>query len=428
MLTKAWTKFKYHKVQQEAWRCKKRFVSIPAGRGSGKTELAKRRLVRYLPIVKDDHDCRYFYGAPTERQAKRIAWDHFLKLIPADWIKSISISELMIITKFGTSLYVVGMDKPQRIEGGQWDGCVLDESCDLKPGIFDRNIMPALTWYNAWCWRIGVPKRQGVGAAEFRDFFERSCDGLIDDAAGFTWPSKDIVPDVALKQARDTLDIKDYREQFEARFETAGGGIFHGFDKEYNVRPCSYNKNAPLIIGCDFNVDPMAWVVCQVNNKVIEVLDEIWLRDTNTPESLDVLHARYTSHVGGFQFYGDAAARQRKTSASMSDYKHIYNDSRFKELGRTVHFPQANPRLADRFASTNAMLCNSTGNRRIFVNPSCTRLITDLQNRYYKPGTNDPDDSGDLGHITDAFGYVIHYLFPIKMKLEYTSVPQVFIS
>lgn len=401
-------------------------MAIPAGRGSGKTELAKRRLVRYLPIVKDDHDCRYFYGAPTERQAKRIAWDHFLKLIPKDWIKAVSVSELIITTTFDTSLYVVGMDRPERIEGGQWDGCVLDESCDLKPGIFDRNVMPALTWHNAWCWRIGVPKRQGVGASEFRDFYERARDGQIEDAAGFTWPSKDIVPEEALKQARATLDPKDFREQFEASFESSGGGIFHAFDLEYNVRPCSYDPELPLIIGSDFNVDPMAWVVGHTRDGILEIFDEVWKRDTNTPECLKLLYERYRHHKGGFEFYGDAASRQRKSSASESDFKLIYNDENFKRLGRTVHYPQKNPRLADRFASTNAMFCNAEGHRRCYIDDRCQNLIRDLQNRFYKPGTTEPDDSGDLGHMTDALGYIIHYRWPIKMKLIYTHTPKIY--
>ena len=66
-----------HKVQYRLWHCTARFVGVPAGRRSGKTEIAKRRLVLALSQPKPWHDPRYFYGAPTRDQAKRIAWQDF---------------------------------------------------------------------------------------------------------------------------------------------------------------------------------------------------------------------------------------------------------------------------------------------------------------------------------------------------------------
>lgn len=391
-------------------------MAVPAGRGSGKTELAKRRLVRYLPVKKKWHDPRYFYGAPTEGQAKRIAWQHFQDLIPEEWIKNIV--GLRIQTIFGSELWVVGLDKPQRVEGVQWDGCVLDESCDIKPGTFDRNVLPALAWRNGWCWRIGVPKRQGVGAQEFKEFFESALTGAVPDAAGFTWPSSGIVPDAVLRHAQEMLDAKDYNEQFNARFETAGGGIFYAFDREYNVRPCTYRPNQTIIIGSDFNVDPMCWVIGHFFQKHIEWFDEIFKRDTNTEETLKVLYGRYSQHRSGFEFYGDATGDARKTSASISDYKRILNHEGFKRLGRTIHYARSNPRIADRFASTNAMFCNAAEQRRMFIDPRCVNLIKDCEARYYKPGTTEPADIGVLGHMTDALGYPVHYRFPLRVQMD----------
>jgi hypothetical protein len=73
---------RYHPVQAALERCNARFVGIQAGRGSGKTELSKRRLVRWLPVPKPWRDPRYFFCAPTHEQAKRLAWNDILALIP----------------------------------------------------------------------------------------------------------------------------------------------------------------------------------------------------------------------------------------------------------------------------------------------------------------------------------------------------------
>lgn len=418
MITKAWTQFRPHKIQIQAWKCPERFVAIPAGRGSGKTELAKRRLVRFLPVRKQWADPRYFYGAPTEGQARRVAWDDLLALIPPEWGPRTRGN--CITTKFGSELWVVGLDKPQRIEGIQWDGCVLDESCDLKPGTFTLNVLPTLTHRDGWCWRIGVPKRQGPSAKEYRAFFEEAKSGRIPEAAGFTWPSSDILTPEALAYARAHMDKKDYREQFDAVFESAGGGIFHAFDVNYNRRPVVYDSTLPIIVGSDFNVDPMAWVLGHRRDDRMEWFDEIWVRDTNTLRTLDQLYSKYSSHTGGFEFYGDATGSARKTSASKSDYQHIRADERFIKLGRTIHYPKANPPVADRFATCNAMFHSADGKRKMFVDPRCTNLLDDLAARYYKVGTNEPADTGDLGHVTDAMGYPIYRLFPIRVKLQKT--------
>ena len=421
MLTPRWTKLRPHATQRALWTSPRRFALVPAGRGSGKTELAKRRLVRYLLVKKDWPDPRFFYGGPTRDQAKRIAWDDIQALIPKQCVTHISHSELMIRTIFGSELWLFGMDKPQRIEGPQWDGCVLDESCDLKPGVFDRNVLPALTHRNGWCWRIGVPKRQGPSAFEYRDAFEQALTGEDPDSMGFTWPSSDILDARSLAYARRRMNTKDYQEQFDARFVTAGGAVFYAFDPEVNKRPCEYHANKPLIIGSDFNVDPMAWVIGHKYENRLEWIDEIWIRDTNTPRTLEVLFSRYRNHQAGFEFYGDATATARKTSANISDYAHIMSHEGFRKAGRSVRYPRVNPTEADRFAACNTLLCNAAGEVGMFIDPRCINLLKDLEARYYKPGTKEAVKSGDISHATDAMGYVVCALFPIKIQSNGTA-------
>ena len=44
-----WQKFREHKVQHALCDCTARFIAVPAGRRSGKTELAKRKLAVAVP-------------------------------------------------------------------------------------------------------------------------------------------------------------------------------------------------------------------------------------------------------------------------------------------------------------------------------------------------------------------------------------------
>ncbi|MDP1890514.1 MAG: hypothetical protein Q8K55_06430, partial [Gemmatimonadaceae bacterium] len=83
-LSTRWTPMRAHAVQQAYYLSARRFNVTPAGRRSGKTEIAKRRLVRRaVRGSKYDHP-RYFFGAPTRDQAKRISWTDLKRLVPPE--------------------------------------------------------------------------------------------------------------------------------------------------------------------------------------------------------------------------------------------------------------------------------------------------------------------------------------------------------
>lgn len=413
-MTPAWTKLRYHAQQSALWRTRARFRAVAAGRGSGKTELCRRRVVRWLPVNKPWPDPIYFYALPTRDQAKRVAWPALKALIPPEWLtkNGISESELTITTVFGSKLFVLGMDKPARAEGVQWDGGVVDESCDQRPKVFDLTLRPALAHRQGWCDRIGVPKRAGPGAKEFKDFYEMCDSDQSGEYEAYSWPSSDIMRPEEIASARSKLDEKDYNEQYNASWETIGGAIFYSFSDVLNVSDVAYDPRLPLLIGCDFNVDPMAWVICQAKGDELHAIDELFIRNTNTEASIEVIRKRYGEHRAGFRFFGDATGRARRTSASTSDYVQIRNSSLHDSL---VMFPEANPPRADRFASCNALFKNAAGIRRFRAHPRCVNLIRDLNTRAYSPETSEPDDYGDIGHITDALGYLIHWLYPLRL-------------
>ena len=190
------------------------------------TTLSKRKLVLQLPVKKPWGDPKYFYAAPTYMQAKRVAWFEFMRLIPKWWIapRGISVSELSIQTIWGSSLHLIGLDKPQRAEGSQYDAGVIDECADVDHVTVDRAIMPAMTWRGGWIWKIGVPKRFGVGAQLFKAQFKEALaameierkGGELASTAAFTWSSEGVVPPEALKYFKAHMDPADYAEQFRA--------------------------------------------------------------------------------------------------------------------------------------------------------------------------------------------------------------------
>ena len=246
-LTHYWTPFRYHEDQWNLWNCDSQLVAVVAGRRSGKTDLARRKTVKSLQLKRDWPNPIYAYLLPTYAQAKKVAWKPLLNLIPENWIKKngINLTDFCIETVFGSTLYVGGMDKPERFEGLPFDGCVLDESSDHKNSTFTLSVLPALTERNGWCWRIGVPKRNGVGRIDFRDFYERGLRG-DPNISSFMWRSSTVMTPQQLDIARASMDDQDFDEQFNAVWIDAGGSIYHAFNEENIDDSCQYREELPI--------------------------------------------------------------------------------------------------------------------------------------------------------------------------------------
>ena len=413
-----WRPLRPHPCHAAMWKSKARFIAAVAGRGSGKTEIARRKIVLSLGLKKPWPEPIYIYALPIYQQARRVAWNPIVRMIPKEWLNkdSINKSESCITTVFGSKLYIVGMDKPQRIEGMQIDGIVIDESSDQRPGMFQKTVVPMLTHRNAWCWRIGVPKKAGIGRAEFKEFFDKGRKEPDSGIESYTWKSADILLPEELDFYRSITDPQTWLEQYEATWLDAGGSVYYNFRSiNKNDDIAVYDSTLPIVVGCDFNVDPMCWCLSHFVDGRYLVFDEILLRNTNTKATLDFLYAKYGTHLAGWRFYGDASARARKTSASRTDYLIIKNDERFKD--KKVFFPEKNPKLQDRYASVNAAFGNAKGEAKTFVHSRCKRLIADFEIVSYKEGTTEVEDydGTDINHMADSFGYVVMRLTPMKL-------------
>ena len=420
------SEFVYCKARVDFLNSSARMAIVSAGRSSGKSvyarEVFKRRLTQRHPLCK--HPV-YAWCMPTYSQARRIAWPKFIREIPKEWLLGKpNKSEMRIDTIFGSTMYLIGLDSPQRLEGEHYCGIAVDEMSDVKPEAITLSILPALNAYWGWLMVFGVPKRKGVGAAFFRQLCEGDYEGLAGFKGGieyFHWTSEDIYSPEQLAMFRALMTEKDYREQFMATWESAAGLVYYAFERGQNVFTDNrYDPNAPIWVSSDFNVSPMSWVICQGDDVELRVIDEISLEDTNTQRTLDELYRRWGHHKGGWDFYGDAAGRARHTCASdpsITDYTIIQNDHRFADhTGRVrVHYPRSNSRIADKVASVNAMLRSANGEVRLLISSRCTKLIRDMEYVSYRKDSREIDESNhELVHMSDALGYIIQYKYPLR--------------
>ena len=152
------------------WLNKARFVVLALHRRAGKTELAIMELLDNA--LRCPKDLPHFaYIAPFRNQAKAIAWDrlkHYAHLVPGTEINE---SELWIRFRHNKAkIQVFGADNADAMRGLRFDGVVIDEFAQTKPGVWLEIIQPALSDRLGWALFIGTPH----GINLFSDLFYKA--------------------------------------------------------------------------------------------------------------------------------------------------------------------------------------------------------------------------------------------------------------
>lgn len=427
-LTPRWTPLRPHAGQRALLLSTVRFRVVPAGRRSGKTELAKRRLV-HAAMTDKSGEGRYFAAAPIRQQAKAIYWDDLKRLIPKYMLASPPReTDLQINLINGAMIQVLGLDVPERIEGVGWDGGILDEYGNMKPTAWGAHVRPTLSDRLGWCWLIGVPE----GRNHYYDLYKAAQADLSGEWATFTWHSSGILPQHEIDAARNDLDEMTFRQEYEADFVSFSGGAYYAFSEKVHVHPCQYNNHAKLIFCFDFNISPGVAVVCQeqiLHDKGMgtAVIGEVHVPNFSTTEIVcDRLIKDWGSHKGPVHVYGDATGgAQGSAKLAGSDWEIIARKIKAAYGDRYAsRVPKANPTERSRVNAVNSRLMTAGGGVRLNIDPKCVNLIKDLEGvRVLDGGSGEIDKKSDkkLTHISDALGYYIVKDYPIVKREIYDA-------
>lgn len=413
-----WYKLKEHAVQLALLNAVEngvRFPIVPAGRRSGKTERAKRFLARQSMWYANE---KYFAAAPTYNQAKKIWWDD-LKALTLSCMhpKRPSESELKIYLPNGSEIHIIGLDQPQRIEGINWTGGVIDEIADVKSEALEANIMPALNtvnptrpYYRAWCWFIGVPD----GLNHYYEMAEYARTSKDPDYALFHWTSEEILPPDVIEAAKRTMSEKQYRQEYRASFETASGRIYEDYGDSNQSTEQIYPHEA-LHWTHDQNFTPLSSAVVVIRDGIPFFLDEIVLTSAVSRQSALEFVEKYKEHKNKTVYiYGDPSGRAGEKHGHKSDYNDIEDVLRLNNWKFERRVRPAHPSIKDRQNAVRAMIKNAKGEVKLRVNPKsakwCHKGLSTVQ---LKEGSSfQEDQTNDYQHITTAIGYFIDWHWP----------------
>ena len=357
---------------------------------------------------------KVWYVAPTFKMAKEIVWGTLKEMLNKfNWIEDINETTMTItIRKTNSTISLKGADNYDSLRGTGLDFLILDEFADIDKRTWFEVLRASISDRLGHVLFCGTPKGYGNWS------YEMYLKGKQDDdweSYQYTTIQGGMVTKEEIEQAKQDIDIRTFRQEFEGTFENYAGAVYYNFHPVDNViKPKEIDWSKPLHLGIDFNVDPMSACVAQIEKEKVYFIDEIVIYGSNTDELVQEIRDRYGSKAQ-IICYPDPASRQRKTSAGGRTDLSILQNAGFKVKVKHKH-----PAIRDRVNAVNSRLKDSNGVRHIFVSQSCKTLIKGLQRQIYKENTNIPDKEDGFDHMNDALGYMIDYLKPLTTQARFS--------
>jgi len=421
-----------HPYQWEVYKSKSRFRIVVAGRRFGKTHLALAEMIRAARAPGRI----IWYVGPNDGQCRRIVWDRLKEMTRPWWSKRPNEEFSRIDLVWGSSIFVNGAYKPDSLRGPGIDFLVIDEFSLIRPSAWQKVFRPALSDRNGRVLIIGTPE----GLNHFYELYQFASQDPDWSVYQFTTAQGGLVDAKELESAARDLDTETYRREYCGDFmSTTRNRAYYAFNRVAHVQTVDFDGARNLIWSLDFNVNPMAMLLMQRReDDSVYVLEEMILPDAHTEAACQAFLDRamvydsrvhYLFHPLIIEVYGDASGNQRRTSGAYTDWMII---RKFFSLWRGKFEPRyfaakSNPFVRDRVNCVNSRLCNHLEETRIFINPSCTELIKDLEQVTWavdKTGavTTELNKSDKARtHVSDALGYYLSEAFPLKPSIGHQS-------
>jgi len=193
-----------------------------------------------------------------------------------------------------------------------------------------------------------------------------------------------------------------------------------------NIKSISYQPDMDLHISCDFNVDPMAWVLAHKTEDKVFYFDEIVLENTTTAKSCEEFCRRYPNHKGKIIINGDASGDNRSCTSEYTNYVIIKKKLLQFGYDSEIQIKAFNPPIKNRVMAFNAKVRSANGEICLFVDKKCEKLLYNIYNLKYREGSSKIDiptyqqikqskELKFLSHPFDAASYLVDFYWPIGM-------------
>ena len=399
-----------------------RYIMLYGGSRSGKTTIAVYSIFVRACKYKSRHVIlRYKFN-----HAKTSLWLDTIPKVLRTCFPSLSYefknSDYYVLLPNGSEVWIAGLDDAARVEkilGKEYSTIYFNESSQIpwksiqialtrlaekndlrKKAYFDMN-PPTKKHWSYWLFEKGLnpDTLEPVETEKYGKILMNPMDNLENIDSEY------------VTEILDKLSPDEKKRFRDGEFLDSGEGlVYHSFERSINVHVIDKSKKiGTVMVGMDFNVNPMTAVVGHYVDKTFYVVDEIYLQNSDTFQMANELIKR---GYKGAWIYPDSTGRNRRTSGK-SD--HII----LQENGFVIK-PTSNPFVRDRVNNMNRLLHDGS----IIIDPKCKKLIYDLERVTWKGDDLDEGREKDLTHISDALGYwcwfIDNLIYKTPNKIELT--------
>lgn len=215
-----------------------RYKVIVAHRRFGKTTLAINHLIKQALEDIREHDAqpvrRFWYIAPTYKQAKTIAFEMIKQFLPEEFIVKKHEHDLLFKLRNGNEISLKGTENPDSLRGVGLRGVVFDEYQSIPKNVWDEIIEPTLHDDKnnpGWAFFLGTP----LGRNHFYELYKKNHKDW--KSFHFSAYDTDIFKKDYLEEKQRSQPEEIFRQEYLAEFLEGEGTVFR------NIAACTAPKN-----------------------------------------------------------------------------------------------------------------------------------------------------------------------------------------
>ena len=337
-------------------------------------------------------------------------------------------SEQKIVFKNGSNILFRHFDEPNKLKSLNLGFAEIEEMSDIPEATFKmllgRMRQKKKKYWKDFKYRIfGHTNPQSRRGWIYKNFYDNKKQNYRIVYAPST--ENIYLPEGFCENLKSAYDENYYKKNVLGEFEEDNCPLVVPNFSEENIRKVNYLDMCDLHITCDFNVDPMCWILAHIDNHKVYFFDEIVLENTTTFHTCGEFGRRYPYHKGKIIINGDASGDNRTCVSEYTNYM-IIRSFFEQKMKRNVefHLRRFNPPIKNRVAAFCSMIKSMEGQVRILIDPKCEKLIYNLNNLKYREGASVIDiptyyaiknnkELKFLSHPFDAASYLVEYYFPI---------------
>ena len=368
-----------------------------------------------FPLVRDTTLATYFEHLNNMKFVENIDYKY-------------SKTEQKLIFKNGSQILFRHFDEPNKLKSLNLGFAQIEEMSDVPESTF-KMILGRLRQHNRTGWKDFRYRLFGHTNPESRKgwIYKTFIHHKKPNYRLIIAPTTDNIylPQGYCEELKKIYDKKYYQSNVLGVWADCDNNYVVKDFSDENVVNINYNEDLPLHLCCDFNVDPMSWVLAHKTDEKVFFFDEIVIENTTTAKAAEEFCKRYPSHKGGIVINGDASGDNRSCTSEYTNYMIIKKVlKRFGYEDIDIRIRAFNPPIKNRITAFNSKIRAASDDIGVYISPNCEKLLYNINNLKYKEGTSSLDlpshyqlkqqpELKFLGHAFDAASYLVEFYWPL---------------